>query len=97
MPRGAERNPLLLHRRIRNAGVIGRNKPRHVDQHCQRGRLASQGTYFYWRIFCVNHRAPPIRPMTRAGPAPRVGSTPTELTRITFRNKRKRALISLLT
>jgi hypothetical protein len=29
-----------------------------------------------------------MRPMTRAGPARRVGSTPTELKRITFRNKR---------
>ena len=29
-----------------------------------------------------------MRPMTRDGPAPRVGSAPTELTRIAFRNKR---------
>jgi hypothetical protein len=33
-------------------------------------------------------RRTPMPPMTRAGPAPRVGLTPTELERVTFRNKR---------
>ena len=57
MPRCAERNPLLLHGRIRHVSVIGRHESGYVDQHCWRGRLACQGTYSR-SISCITHMAP---------------------------------------
>ena len=44
MPRGAERDPLRRHRRIGRFSVVRRDKPGHVNQHLERGRLAREGT-----------------------------------------------------
>ena len=58
MPRGAEGNPLLLHRRIGQFSIVGGNKSGHIDQACCSGRFACQWTYFYSPILFVTHSRP---------------------------------------
>ena len=47
MPRGAKRDPLRRHRRIRRLGIIGRDKSGHVDEHRWLGRLSRKWAHFH--------------------------------------------------
>ena len=50
MSGGAKRHPLRGHRGIGRLGIVGRDEPRHIDQHSGWRRLSGQGTYFHGEI-----------------------------------------------
>ena len=72
MPRGAKRDPLLRHRRVRRLGIEGRHELGYVDQHRGLRGLPRERTYCHCSIFhqsrLLLNDVPP-----KTGPSGRLG------------------------